>query len=334
MLPSVALGTVIFAAGCSKDITVTEIPKERVFSAYQVPDHWKPKAPSAMRAASFEIADEHGHAGEVSVLPMPRLNIADLEIVNLWRQQVGLEPATTERVDELASRVKIGGGDGNLFDLASPDNGEDPDHAARIVTAYLHQDNLTWFFKLTGPSHFVETEKPAFTEFLATINLAKMEREFRSRSTTQTPPQMTSPSRQLPEWEVPAGWQSTPPKSSMLLASFAISDAMDGPAELTVSILGGDGGGLLPNINRWRSQIGLSPLDVASLPEVTNQLDLNGIQGILVDMTGSDNRILAAIIPVGGQTWFYKLMGAPETIEKETVAFTQFVQSVKYPGNG
>ena len=116
----------------------------------------------------------------------------------------------------------------------------------------------------------------------------------------------------------------------MLLASFNIADQADGPAEVTVSSLGGGGGGLLPNINRWRRQIGLDPISEATLAEVAKTLDFNGREGTLVDMSGTDSRIVAAIVAVGSQTWFYKMMGAPETIEKQVDAFTAFVQSVEY----
>lgn len=327
--------TLLWATGCSKEsITVTQVPKERVNTSYDIPDHWRPQPASGMRAATFTIPDEHGHNGEVSVLPMPRLNIADIEIVNLWRQQVGLEPASADDVSELAETVNIGSGTGNLFDLVGPDAETDPDHAPRIVTAYLHDEQMTWFFKLTGPSHFVDTEKAAFTSFLASVNLTQMQREFQQRAAAQAPPPNTrAPSRSTPDWTVPDGWQQGTPSSSMLLASFSISETTDGPAEVTVLSLPNDGGGLLLNVNRWRGQIGLAELADNELGSVVQALDVGEWDGNLVDMSGDQNRILAATVKVGGETWFYKMMGAPGTIQNQIGAFTAFVQSVKYPGN-
>ena len=318
-------------AGCAKEpITVVTVPKERKNTAYQVPNHWQLKPPSGMRAVSFSIPDDHGHNGEASVLPMPRLNIDDIEIVNLWRQQVGLEPAEAADVAKLAATVTIGGEQGQLFDLASPEQAEDPTHAPRIVTAYLHADNLTWFFKLTGPSHFVDQEKPAFTQFLASLNLAKLQAEFQSRmSANQAPPPSAAPSRSLPEWTVPENWEPQPPPNSMVMASFSA-----GGADATVSALGGSGGGLLINVNRWRGQIGLSPIGEDGLPAITAPLDLNGKSGTLVRMEGPEKGILVAIVAEGGQTWFFKLMGPPAALDAQTVSFTDFVRSAKYPGNG
>ena len=72
----------------------------------------------------------------------------------------------------------------------------------------------------------------------------------------------------------------------MLLASFSITEQTDGPAEVTVSSLGRGGGGLLPNINRWRGQIGLSALSQDDLATVIQTIDFNGIEGTLVQDDG------------------------------------------------
>jgi hypothetical protein len=40
--------------------------------------------------------------------------------------------------------------------------------------------------------------------------------------------------------------------------------------------------------------------------------------------------VVAAIIPQGGRTWFYKLMGNAQVVEKQKDAFTKFVQTAKY----
>jgi hypothetical protein len=57
---------------------------------------------------------------------------------------------------------------------------------------------------------------------------------------------------------------------------------------------------------------------------------------MLVDMTGRDAttgrpaRIVTAIHPHDGQTWFYKLMGDPGEVANQLDAFTRFVQSVHH----
>ncbi len=333
-----AISLLSLSVGCFQEpIAVVKIPKER--PAYVIPDHWTPmpsRLPMHSASLSFAVADEHGHTGEVSVLPMRRFQVDDVEIVNLWRHQLGLEPTTPQQTARDATEVKIGPFDGKLFDLGSPNHNGDSVHASRMLTAYLHQANRTWFFKLAGPSHLVETEKASFLRFLESVNFNKIQQELQSR----TPHQTASPnlqtaalrSRKMPQWEAPASWQSASPKSSMQLARFHLSHPKEGDAEITVSVLSGDGGGLLPNVNRWRRQINLPPLELESLGNVTRQLDLKDERkGVLVDITGGESRVLVAIVSVGKETWFYKMTGAPGAIEEEMAAFTRFVRSVQYP---
>lgn len=336
----IALSLLGLSVGCFQEpITVVKIPKES--PAYVVPDHWTPapsRLPMRSVSLSFAIADEHGHSGEVSVLPMRPFHVDDVEIVNLWRQQLGLEPATSEQAARDATGVKIGPFDGKLFDLESPKrSGDSSGHEARMLTAYLHQTNRTWFFKLAGPGHLVETEKASFLRFLESVNFHKIQQEIQSRDSFQTasPTLQTAPrSREMPRWNAPENWQSAPATSSVLLARFHISQPQEGDAEMTVSVLSGDGGGLLPNVNRWRRQISLAPLEPESLGDVTRPLDLDGERkGVLVDMSGGESRVLVAVVSVGEETWFYKMTGAPGVIEKEMNAFTGFVRSVQYPGD-
>jgi hypothetical protein len=131
-----------------------------------------------------------------------------------------------------------------------------------------------------------------------------------------------------PAWQVPAGWQEHPP-TSMLLAKFLVT-ADAAKATVTVSRLEGDGGGLLPNVNRWRGQIGLPPIDQAGLEKLVSPREAPNRQTVLVDMAGGNTRMLAAVVPVAGQTWFFKFLGDTAAIEQQKAAFLQFVQSTKF----
>lgn len=327
---------VISTMGCSKEaITMTRIPKER--PAYKVPSHWIPQNPSGIRAASFSIRDEHGHEGEVSILPMPRLHLADVEIVNLWHQQLGIPSATKEEVEDLVVKVKIGNYEGKLFDLSSSDlakeknaqsDHENHNHAMRILSAYLHEGEMTWFFKLTGASHLVETEKPAFESFLASFNLKKMQLEFQQRAIRQSPPLVSPDLPELPEWIVPQTWQAIS-HSSMLRARFSTGDLGEDSAEITVSDLAGNGGGLLANVNRWRRQIGLEAIAESAISGVAKRMNWGELKGTLVDMTG-ERRVLVAILTMGNRTWFYKMVGSSEAVENQMDAFESFVASSKF----
>jgi hypothetical protein len=138
-----------------------------------------------------------------------------------------------------------------------------------------------------------------------------------------------------PAWTVPAGWQEVP-ASQFLLAEYSIAGANGVKAEVNVAQLSGNGGGLLSNVNRWRGQIGLDPVDENDLTKVTTTMDVTGGQATFTDMTGTDaqtgqpTRLVAAIVPMGDQSWFYKLMGDEKIVAREKDAFTKFVQTARY----
>ena len=64
-------------------------------------------------------------------------------------------------------------------------------------------------------------------------------------------------------WDAPATWEEGK-SSSMRIGSF--SATINGEdIDISIIKLGGDGGGHLANVNRWRGQIGLGPLDDATM---------------------------------------------------------------------
>ena len=117
----------------------------------------------------------------------------------------------------------------------------------------------------------------------------------------------------------------------MRLASFEIPG--DGePGDVSVSNLSGTGGGLLSNVNRWRGQVGMAPLDDAGLAREAVSIELaGGRKATVVDLGGSGaNRILGAIVPDGDKTWFFKLTASDALARKEKEAFMGWVKSMKW----
>jgi hypothetical protein len=47
--------------------------------------------------------------------------------------------------------------------------------------------------------------------------------------------------------------------------------------------------------------------------------------------TGQSARLVAAIVPHGDKTWFYKLMGNGKVVEGQKNSFVEFVKTVQYP---
>ncbi len=130
-------------------------------------------------------------------------------------------------------------------------------------------------------------------------------------------------------WKVPSGWRTVPP-SSMRYASFAVSGEDGESADISVSMLPGEGGDDLGNVNRWRSQIGLQDVGAAELDSLIVPLKSQGPNILMVDMTGGKARVLAGWSRVGGRTWFFK-MTAPEGLAgQEKPRFESFLESIQF----
>ena len=92
---------------------------------------------------------------------------------------------------------------------------------------------------------------------------------------------------------------------------------------MTITTFPGSVGGTLANVNRWRSQLGLEPVEASDLPKMTSSLDVLGGKAMLVDMTGSDKktsqkaRLIAAMVAQKAARWFYKLMGDEQVVARE-----------------
>jgi len=319
---------------------------------YTVPTGWETKPATQMRLASFGVT-ENGKAADISVVPLGGMGGGDLANVNRWRGQVGLSPVTEEGVQKLAESVQVGGLPANLYDVAGADTGEaDPQ---RIMGAILHREGTVWFIKMTGDAALVEKQKPAFLEFLKSVQFTG-QAKLPALDMSQLPPSHPaiggmapgmgaslptgmSPGPNLgekPTWTVPAGWQEGP-LTQFLVAKYIVPGAAGTRAEVNVSLLAGDGGGLEPNINRWRQQIGLEPAAAADLAKLPG-FDALGGRATLVDIsgtnarTGKPARLVGVVLPLAGQTWFYKLLGDADVVAAQKDALVKFVQSAKFSG--
>lgn len=304
------------------------------------PDSWKEKAPTQMRVASFEIS-ENNEKVDVSVIPLSGTAGGDAANVNRWRGQVGLQPLAEEELLKQAEKVEIAGQPADLYDVAAVDQGTGD--AQRIIGVIFHRDGTAWFIKMIGASNLAAKNKTGFIAFLKSIEFggaaAPSAMDLNQLPASHPPINSSSPGTTTaasevgnkPAWTVPAGWQEGP-LAQFLIAKFIITGAGDSKAEVNVSSLTGDGGGLLPNINRWRGQLGLAPATEVSATSIdtangkASVVEFSGTNG----RTGKAAQLVGIIVPVGDETWFYKLMGDSEVVNAQKTALTQFVQSAKY----
>ena len=127
----------------------------------------------------------------------------------------------------------------------------------------------------------------------------------------------------------PESWSLATP-SSFEKARFTVSE-FAGSANVSMTVLQGDGGGLLQNVNRWRGQLGLDPIEQKDLQTELKPVMTLSENARLVDINGTSNRsqleerMVGVIVPQGELTWFYKLIGTPSVVEKSREEFLGYL---------
>jgi hypothetical protein len=195
----------------------------------------------------------------------------------------------------------------------------------------LTRGEMSWFFKISGEDAFVTSQKEKFLHFLKSVSFV----ENAPAQMAAAPASQNENENANSIWTLPPGWVPVKP-SQFLLAEFSIPGANGAKAEVNVAEMGGEGGGLLANVNRWRKQLGLGAVGETDLPQLEQSLDVPGGKATLVDFagvnaeTGAPTRLVGAIVAQNGQTWFYKLLGDGQIVAQQKNAFTKFIQSANY----
>jgi hypothetical protein len=112
-------------------------------------------------------------------------------------------------------------------------------------------------------------------------------------------------------------------------AVFEVKDG-DRRVEITVTKLPAAAGATLPNVNRWRGQIGLDAISAEQFGQEKKQLDVTGIPADYVQFSGSEQSILGVIAERDGLAWFIKLQGDKELAAREQQNFEDFVRSIRF----
>jgi hypothetical protein len=138
--------------------------------------------------------------------------------------------------------------------------------------------------------------------------------------------------------QVPDGWRSEPPGSSMRVAQAAVPGA-GGEGQLTVFHFGaGGGGGVDANIDRWLSQV---VLEAGAKPH-RETFDSPPFKIHFVDASGTVTasrvgsfpstdqpgwRLFGAVIEGEGGPWYLRLVGPGTTLAAQREAFLMMLRS-------
>jgi len=133
------------------------------------------------------------------------------------------------------------------------------------------------------------------------------------------------------QWTAPDTWTAKA-ASSMRRGTYVIKGTDNTEAELAITAFPGDVGGDLANVNRWRAQLTLSPIAESDLARDLSRFTANGLNVAVVDLAGQNGqRVLGAIVPYSGSTWFFKLTGPDALVAREKPAFLAYLKTVRAP---
>jgi hypothetical protein len=172
------------------------------------------------------------------------------------------------------------------------------------------------------------------TSCLATLFLASCERgelEVRSYNVAKSPvqKQQADPPAEAAsdlKWDTPSGWTQAP-TSGVRVASFTTF----GKGDASITVLSGEAGGLVDNVNRWRKQIGLAPSNENEIRAQANPD--KGAHGDFIWFrflaSNGDQAILAAIIAKPEKSIFVKLSGTQTVVDSNLQNFLKLTKSLR-----
>ena len=135
--------------------------------------------------------------------------------------------------------------------------------------------------------------------------------------------------------DTPEGWSEKP---AAMMRDINLTFGKNGEGECYLSRLPGAGGGLAPNVNRWRKQMGadeLSTEQIAALPKKKlfgQPATLVKVDGNFGGMSGTegkkDYRLLGLILSNDAGAVFVKMIGPRKLVEENEKKFDVFVSSL------
>lgn len=134
-------------------------------------------------------------------------------------------------------------------------------------------------------------------------------------------------------WRALPGWKEEA-AGKFLAAAYAVPEL----GRLTVSKLGGDGGGLAANVNRWRGQVGMQSLPDDQVRGQPMPVTGSAREMLLFNLNPDDapadaETIFAAVLPLGSETWYFKLTGPSAKLRKSgSEVLIAFLSEVRIVG--
>ncbi len=134
-------------------------------------------------------------------------------------------------------------------------------------------------------------------------------------------------------YKLPDDWKQSK-KPPFAVAAFGLEKDSQ-KIEVTATPLGKGAGGMLSNVNRWRSQLKLPEVDEDGLKTIIKPYKLDGKEAHMVQLVGPEatNPRMAITVVFADHddaTWFFRMRGDADLVKAEQPDFEKFIESVKF----
>lgn len=311
---------------------------------WDTPSGWSEAAPTSMRSANFRVGEAECYltelAGDGGGLG-PN--------VNRWRSQLGLEPLGADALGALETGEFLGA-PATFVDLEGAYSGMSGTNAQdgyRLLGWLSFTADGARFLKMIGPAEHVAEQLENFHALARSFRRGANadphaghdhgpgEHGAHGDEPVSFGDSPSSDPRTGLGWTAPAGWLRAPERS-MRVVTFHTDESST--AECYVTVLGGDGGGVGDNVNRWREQLGAPRLDASELDGL-ERIDVLGVEAVLVEAVGAysgmsgervpEAALLGAVASLPDRTLFVKLVGEREAVHAAGPAFREFCRSLE-----
>jgi len=318
-----------FAGPATADVPAAGDAKLR----WTTPAGWKEKPLSSMREVNLQVAGDPlaecylttlaGEAGGVD------------SNVNRWRAQLSLPSLSAADIAALP-RVPWLGGEAVYVDFEGAwtgMSGDPPREGWRLVGLVLVRPDQSRFLKMVGPADVIGRELGSFRELVDSFDGGpprKPEAPGAEQARAGSP---VDEDHAPLTWQAPPGWRRGPDKDMRVVTYFAgEGDAV----ECYVTLLGGDAGGVLANINRWCTQMGAPPLTEEDIAQL-ERLPMSGTDGLLVriergehpGVANAQEQLEGAVCMLAGRALFVKLTGPRDAVAAQHEALLAFCRSLR-----
>ena len=303
--------------------------KRRLPITWKTPAGWEEyDAGSEMRAASWRVKGEPQTDCSLTLLPSRGGLAAN---VNRWRGEMGLAALTEGGEKTLPTRTMLGM-KGTYVDLEGSFSGGRGSAGAiakaRMLGVILRGPTASVFVKFTGPGEVVGKSKEGFEELVDSM-------VFDPTGTGAAPggaPPGAAPAGKL-AWDAPEKWAAQP-RRPMREATFIPQDLPTGWC-----YIGLIGGGIEPNLNRWRGEMGQAPLSAEAIKREPT-LSFGDSKGVFQELTGdfrgtggapaADATMYAFIGPRGPRMFvFVKMVGPRAEMGAQKERFVALCKSLR-----